>query len=104
MPDAIDAWLHIADDGAVTVCTGKVEIGQNIRTSLAQAVAEELKVAVGDIRLYTVEYIAHVPLEPRAAVAEWDGDVTVWTGTQRPFGVRQRAGRGVPPAATTRCA
>ena len=38
---------------------------------------------------YTVEYIAHAPLEPRAAVAEWNGDkLTVWTGTQRPFGVR----------------
>jgi isoquinoline 1-oxidoreductase len=36
-----------------------------------------------------IPYIAHVPLEPRAAVAEWtDGRVTVWTGTQRPFGVR----------------
>ena len=38
---------------------------------------------------YTVQYIAHAPLEPRAAVAEWDnGKLTVWTGTQRPFGVR----------------
>jgi CO/xanthine dehydrogenase Mo-binding subunit len=38
---------------------------------------------------YRIPYIAHVPLEPRAAVAEWqDGKVTVWTGTQRPFGVR----------------
>lgn len=38
---------------------------------------------------YTVAYIAHAPLEPRAAVAEWnDGKLTVWTGTQRPFGVR----------------
>ena len=38
---------------------------------------------------YKIPYIAHVPLEPRAAVAEWqDGKVTVWTGTQRPFGVR----------------
>ncbi|HXH06691.1 MAG TPA: molybdopterin cofactor-binding domain-containing protein, partial [Vicinamibacterales bacterium] len=38
---------------------------------------------------YLVPYIAHVPLEPRAAVAEWEGDrLTVWTGTQRPFGVR----------------
>lgn len=38
---------------------------------------------------YTVAYIAHTPLEPRAAVAEWEGDkLTVWTGTQRPFGVR----------------
>ena len=36
---------------------------------------------------YTFAYIAHVPLEPRAAVAEWKGDkLTVWTGTQRPFG------------------
>jgi isoquinoline 1-oxidoreductase len=38
---------------------------------------------------YTAAYIAHVPLEPRAAVAEWtEGALTVWTGTQRPFGVR----------------
>src|SRR5262249_41265755 len=40
---------------------------------------------------YTVPYIAHVPLEPRAALAKWDGDkLTVWTGTQRPFGVRSQ--------------
>lgn len=38
---------------------------------------------------YTIAYIAHTPLEPRAAVASWDADkLTVWTGTQRPFGVR----------------
>src|SRR5262249_43497766 len=38
---------------------------------------------------YTVAYIAHAPLEPRAALAEWNnGKLTVWTGTQRPFGVR----------------
>lgn len=40
-------------------------------------------------RSYTVQYIAHTPLEPRVGVAEWNGDkLTVWTGTQRPFGVR----------------
>ncbi|MBV9085291.1 MAG: molybdopterin-dependent oxidoreductase [Acidobacteriaceae bacterium] len=39
---------------------------------------------------YTVAYIAHVPLEPRASVAEWkNGKLTLWTGTQRPFGVRE---------------
>jgi CO/xanthine dehydrogenase Mo-binding subunit len=52
----------------------------------------EQAAAAAEIRLaqtYTVEYIAHAPLEPRAAVAEWDGDrLTVWTGTQRPFAVR----------------
>jgi isoquinoline 1-oxidoreductase len=38
---------------------------------------------------YRIPYIAHVPLEPHAAVAEWrDGRLTVWCGTQRPFGVR----------------
>ena len=38
---------------------------------------------------YTASYIAHVPLEPRAAFAEWDGKkMTVHTGTQRPFAVR----------------
>jgi nicotinate dehydrogenase subunit B len=45
---------------------------------------------------YTIAYIAHAPLEPRAALAEWQGDqLTVWTGTQRPFGVRQEA--ATPP-------
>jgi len=38
---------------------------------------------------YTVAYIAHAALEPRAAVAQWaDGKLTVWTGTQRPFANR----------------
>jgi CO/xanthine dehydrogenase Mo-binding subunit len=48
--------------------------------------------ASADVKLeatYTLQYIAHTPLEPRAAVAEWDGDkLTVWTGSQRPFAVR----------------
>jgi isoquinoline 1-oxidoreductase len=45
---------------------------------------------------YHIAYIAHVPLEPRAAVAEWkDGKLTVWTGTQRPFGVRGELARAL---------
>jgi len=59
---------------------------QHVTGSVAQALAG------ADLKLeeqYTVAYIAHAPLEPRAAVAEWtDGKLTVWTGTQRPFGVR----------------
>src|SRR5205085_5847881 len=42
-PAEIGAWLHVGADGAVTAFTGKVELGQNIRTSLAQVVAEELR-------------------------------------------------------------
>lgn len=41
--------------------------------------------------VYQVPYIQHAPMEPRAAVAEWqDGRVTIWTGTQNPFGVRDQ--------------
>ena len=40
---------------------------------------------------YEIPYVQHAPMEPRAAVAEWDGPrLTVWTGTQRPFGVREQ--------------
>jgi nicotinate dehydrogenase subunit B len=51
LPKEIDAWMHIGEDGKVTVYTGKVEMGQNIRTSLSQAVAEELKVPVDKIEM-----------------------------------------------------
>jgi nicotinate dehydrogenase subunit B len=51
LPKEIGAWLHIGEDGSVTVYTGKVEVGQNIRTSLTQAVAEELHVPVSAIQM-----------------------------------------------------
>jgi isoquinoline 1-oxidoreductase len=51
LPRQIGAWLHIAEDGVVTVYTGKVEVGQNIRTSLTQAVAEELHAPVSAIHM-----------------------------------------------------
>jgi nicotinate dehydrogenase subunit B len=47
----VGAWLHIGADGRVTVFTGKVEVGQNIRTSLAQVVAEELRVPLTAIHM-----------------------------------------------------
>jgi nicotinate dehydrogenase subunit B len=60
--------------------------GKNVQGSVKDGLkASDSKVDA----TYSVAYIAHVPLEPRAAVAEWvDGKLTVWTGTQRPFGVR----------------
>jgi nicotinate dehydrogenase subunit B len=51
MPRQIDVWLHITPDGHVTVFTGKVEIGQNIRTSLSQTVADELHVSLDEIEM-----------------------------------------------------
>jgi len=47
----VGAWIHIGEDGHVNVYTGKVEFGQNIRTSLSQIVAEELKTPVGSITM-----------------------------------------------------
>jgi CO/xanthine dehydrogenase Mo-binding subunit len=60
--------------------------GPVVAGDVAQARAQAARVFE---TAYRIPYIAHVPLEPRAAVAEWkDGRLTVWTGTQRPFGVR----------------
>ena len=38
---------------------------------------------------YYIPYISIAPMEPRAAVASWEGDrLTLWAGSQRPFGLR----------------
>lgn len=50
--------------------------------------ADELASAKETLRAtYHTAYIQHAPMETRAAVAEWqNGKLTVWTGTQNPFG------------------
>jgi isoquinoline 1-oxidoreductase len=55
LPKEINAWLHIGEEGGVTAFTGKVEIGQNIRTSLAQTVADELRVPFESVRMVTAD-------------------------------------------------
>jgi nicotinate dehydrogenase subunit B len=55
LPQDITAWLHIGEDGNVTAFTGKVEIGQNIRTSLAQTVADELRVPFESVTMVTAD-------------------------------------------------
>jgi isoquinoline 1-oxidoreductase len=51
---------------------------------------------------YRTAFIAHVPMETRSAVAEWDTDgrLTIWTATQVPFGVREQVASalGIPEA------
>src|SRR5262245_25683498 len=51
LPQDIGSWLHIGEDGAVTAFTGKVEVGQGARTSLAQVVAEELRLAASAVKM-----------------------------------------------------
>ena len=47
----VSAWVHIDEKGHITGYTGKTEIGQNIRTSLAQAIADELRVPLDRVSL-----------------------------------------------------
>src|SRR5512142_2958171 len=50
LPQDLETWLHIGENG-VTVFTGKAEMGQNIRTSLTQVVAEELSLPIESVNL-----------------------------------------------------
>lgn len=43
VPQDIGAWIHVDQDGSVVVYTGKVEFGQNIRTSLRQTACKRNK-------------------------------------------------------------
>jgi isoquinoline 1-oxidoreductase len=62
------------------------------RTGAPEAVATALQKAAKRVEAaYQVAYIQHAPMEPRAAVAEWEeGKLTVWTGTSNPFSVRDQ--------------
>jgi nicotinate dehydrogenase subunit B len=50
-PADFNAYLRIAEDGKVTVFSGKIEMGQGVITSLAQEAAEELGVALESIEM-----------------------------------------------------
>jgi nicotinate dehydrogenase subunit B len=51
----LDAWIGVDPDGSVTVLTGKVELGQGIKTALIQIAAEQLGIAPGRINLITAD-------------------------------------------------
>src|SRR5262249_41514387 len=50
----LDAWIRIDGQG-ISVFTGKVELGQGIKTALLQVAAEELHVEPGQINLITAD-------------------------------------------------
>ncbi|MFQ5810707.1 MAG: molybdopterin cofactor-binding domain-containing protein, partial [Armatimonadota bacterium] len=50
-PEDINAYLHVAEDGRVTLFSGKIEMGQGAMTSLCQMAAEELRVALDTIHV-----------------------------------------------------
>jgi nicotinate dehydrogenase subunit B len=51
-PD-LDRWVRVEADGTIVLCTGKVEIGQGLRSAIARIGAEELDVALGRIVVQT---------------------------------------------------
>lgn len=50
-PASLSARFHFADDGVITVLSGKVDGGQGARGQLAQAAAEELRVPLNRIKM-----------------------------------------------------
>ncbi len=50
-PEELDSWLAIAQDGKVTLYTGRVDIGTGVETSYAQIVADELDLAFEHVKV-----------------------------------------------------
>ncbi|MEJ2737172.1 MAG: molybdopterin-dependent oxidoreductase, partial [Anaerolineae bacterium] len=53
-PD-LDAWVRVNPDGTITLFTGKVELGQDLKTSIAMIGADELDVSLERIRVVTAD-------------------------------------------------
>jgi nicotinate dehydrogenase subunit B len=51
----LDAWVRVNVDGTITLFTGKVELGQDLKTSIAMIGAEELDVSLERIRVVTAD-------------------------------------------------
>jgi CO/xanthine dehydrogenase Mo-binding subunit/aerobic-type carbon monoxide dehydrogenase small subunit (CoxS/CutS family) len=87
-PASLEAWLRAHQvDGAFEEAHGDVEAA--LRAGPVSLTAR-----------YHAAFIAHVPMEPRSALAHWPGDgrLVVWTGTSTPFRARGElaAALGVP--------
>lgn len=51
----LDSWIRLDADGAVTVMSGKAELGQGIKTALLQVAAEELELPMERLTLVTAD-------------------------------------------------
>ncbi|WP_339705908.1 molybdopterin cofactor-binding domain-containing protein [Algoriphagus aquimarinus] len=51
----VNAWLHVLEDGRVMVFSGKVELGQGIRTAIRQVAAEELDLELDQVEVHLAE-------------------------------------------------
>ena len=51
----LDSWIRIDADGAITVFTGKSELGQGFKTAFQQIAAEELDVPFESLKVITAD-------------------------------------------------
>ena len=51
----LDSWIRIDADGAITVFTGKAELGQGFKTAFQQIAAEELNVPFASLKVVTAD-------------------------------------------------
>ncbi|MGE5095796.1 MAG: molybdopterin cofactor-binding domain-containing protein [Betaproteobacteria bacterium] len=51
----LDSWIRIDTFGGITICTGKAELGQGIKTALLQIAADELAVPMEKLKLVTAD-------------------------------------------------
>ena len=51
----LDSWLRVEADGSVTIFTGKAELGQGIKTAIAQIAAEELDTPFARVKVITAD-------------------------------------------------
>jgi nicotinate dehydrogenase subunit B len=80
LPDDVNAFLRIAEDGRVSCFTGKIEMGQGVITSLAQMLADELEVPLDTVDMVMGD----------TALCPWDMG-TFGSRTTRFFGPPLRA-------------
>jgi isoquinoline 1-oxidoreductase len=85
---------HPSSDELFDYLRNNSQVPANPFAAAAAAAANTLQAT------YLVPYIQHAPLEPRTALAEWEGNkLTVWTGSQNPFGVQGELQRAFGSAA-----
>jgi CO/xanthine dehydrogenase Mo-binding subunit len=51
----LDSWIRIDADGAITLFTGKAELGQGLKTAFQQIAAEELDVPFASLKVVTAD-------------------------------------------------
>jgi len=105
LPAVFDAVAALAPDAVLlhpeATASAEEEVSIGVRPVPGTNVCHRFRLVSGDVaaglaeadvvveETFRTPSAAHVPMEPHAALAEWDdGRLTVWAGTQTPFNTR----------------